>query len=160
MRDLTSATQAGRTRSMKKITVVLATTLLLSGCGAPKVRSGNPGKPGPPEKVELVWKQATNEWKVKLNGGSEQDPKSAHTNLAKNTGPTMFEVDIRGGGSSPPPFKDGGFSVWEGQGQKSVPQQGINTTQILGPVITKNGTLVFWDFNQGGPVTLNYQFNF
>jgi hypothetical protein len=71
----------------------------------------------------------------------------------------MFEVDIQGPGSSTISFDDtNGLSVWTGS--KSTPQAGINSTQILGPIITKQGSLIFWDLNQGGPVTLNYSLHF
>jgi hypothetical protein len=72
----------------------------------------------------------------------------------------MFEVSIDGGGSTPPSFSTDPLWVWEGQGQKLAPKSGINSTQVLRPVMAKNGTLVFWDLNQGDAVTLNYQFNF
>jgi hypothetical protein len=70
----------------------------------------------------------------------------------------MFVVDIQG--SSPPTFKDpGALSVWTGS--KSAPQQGVNSTQILGPVIEKDGkSLVFYDLNYGDPVILYYGFSF
>ena len=69
----------------------------------------------------------------------------------------MFVVDIAGHPTAS--FKDpGGLTVWTGS--KSAPQQGINSTQILGPVITKDGKLVFFDLNQGNPVTLNYALHF
>jgi hypothetical protein len=149
--------------------------ILLSGCGkgadqtngtgpaggGTATGGGNPAKPGTTQKVLLVWNKAKNEWQVKLNGGPAQKPKDAHTRLDRNTtGPTMFEVSIDGGGSTPPSFSNDPLWVWEGEGQKSTPQNGIKSTQILGPVMAKNGTLVFWDLNQGDPVTLNYQFNF
>src|SRR4051812_36436935 len=165
MRELMCATQlqAGRAERLKKIALVVAATLVVAGCGkSQNVRgNGNPADPGPTQKIQLVWKHATNQWKVKLNGGSEQDPKNARTNLSRNTtGPTKFEVSIDGGGSTPPTFASDALWVWEGQGQKSSPQNGIHSTQILGPVLAKDGSLVFWDLNQGGAVTLNYQFNF
>jgi hypothetical protein len=94
---------------------------------------------------------------VKLNGGGEENPNAATTHLGTGTGPTMFVVDIQG--SSTATFKDpGGLSVWTGS--KSTPQAGINSTQILGPIITKQGKLVFWDLNQGSSVTLNYSLHF
>ena len=72
----------------------------------------------------------------------------------------MFVVDIQG----PPTvsFKDpGGLDVWEGEGKKMQPQPGINSTQILGPIVTKKGKqLIFFDLNQGGSVTPNYRLNF
>lgn len=143
--------------SRKKILVVLAATLLLSGCGGgQKAQPGNPGKPGPVQKVHLVWQ--TNQWKVSLNGGPLVNPATAKSDLTRNTGPTMFEVDIQGGTTVS--FKDpDGLSVWTGS--KSSPQSGINSTQILGPVVTKGGKqLIFWDLNQGDAVTLNYSLQF
>lgn len=145
-----------RKRRVNKIAVIFGASLLLAGCGGSKVQGGgnpNPVKPGPDQKVHLVWKQATSEWKVMLNGGGEENPSTAKIALAKGIGPTMFLVDIQG---SPVSFKDpGGLSVWTGD--KSAPRSGINSTQILGPVVTKNGKqLIFWDLNQGDPVVLNY----
>jgi hypothetical protein len=94
---------------------------------------------------------------VKLNGGGEENPDTATTTLTKGTGPTMFEVDIQG--STTVSFKDqDALSVWTGS--KSAPQAGINSTQILGPIITKQGKLVFWDLNQGDRVILNYSLHF
>jgi hypothetical protein len=165
MRDLMCATrlQTRRTERLKKIALIFAATLVVAGCGkSQNVRgNGNPAGPGPTQKIQLDWKQATNEWKVKLNGGNEQDPKTAHTPLTRNTtGPTKFEVSIDGGGSTPPTFASDALWVWEGKSQKSSPQNGIHSTQILGPVLANDGKLVFWDLNQGDGVTLNYQFNF
>jgi hypothetical protein len=143
---------------LTKIAVLCAATTLFANCGGPKIQvNGNPAKPGPTQKIHLVWK-GTN-WKVKLNNGGEEDPKAAKTALTYDTGPTMFEVDIQG--PTTVSFKDSGaLDVWEGDGKKSQPQSGVNSTQILGPIITKQGKLVFWDLNQGDPVTLNYQLNF
>jgi hypothetical protein len=142
---------------MKTTAVIAAATLLLAGCGGPQVRgNGNPAKPGPPQKVHLVWQ--ANQWKVSLNGGPLGNPATAKTDLVRNTGPTKFEVDIQG--NTPASFKDpDGLSVWTGS--KSAPQSGINSTQILGPVVIKNGKqLIFWDLNQGDAVTLNYSLHF
>jgi hypothetical protein len=141
---------------MKKFAVVSVVALMLAGCGGPKVQ-GNPSQQGQAQQVHLIWKQATNEWKVKLNSGPEVNPAAAKSTLALNTGPTMFVVDIAGHPTAS--FKDsGGLTVWTGS--KSAPQQGINSTQILGPLITKDGKLVFFDLNQGNPVTLNYALHF
>ena len=165
----TTSMQAGASARRKAIAAIFAATLILAGCNNPKTGGtstpggggAKPEKQGPPQKIELVWKKATNSWKVKLNGGNEQDPKNAHTNLARNiVGPTQFEVSVNGGGNTPPSFSGDPLSVWEGQGQKSSPQNGINTTQILGPIMTDHGTLIFWDLNQGPQATLNYQLNF
>ena len=156
MHGLTFATklEAGRTRRLTTIATIATAALLVAGCGAPKVQGGgNPKQQGPVQKVHLIWKGT--EWKVKLNNDpQEKDPKTAKTTLSQGTGPTMFVVDIQN--SAPATFKDpGGLAVWTGS--KSAPQSGINSTEILGPVVTKQGKeLVFWDLNQGGPVTLNY----
>ena len=95
---------------------------------------------------------------VKLNNGPEVKPALAKTTLAKGTGPTKFIVDITNYPTAT--FKDpGGLSVWTGS--KSAPQSGINSTQILGPVVTDNGRkLIFYDLNQGPPVVLNYELHF
>jgi predicted small secreted protein len=161
MHGLTCATkpEAGRTGRLKTIAAIFAAALTLAGCNsAPKAPgSGNPVQSGPTQKIHLVWKQATNEWKVKLNSGGEENPNTAKTTLGNGIGPTMFEVDIQG--PTTVSFKDsGGLSVWTGS--KSAPQAGINSTQILGPIITKQGNLIFWDLNQGGPVILNYSLHF
>jgi hypothetical protein len=149
--------------SIKTIAMLGAAAMLLSGCGHKAVPEGgggnpNPVKPGAVQQINLIWKKSTNEWKVKLPGDpNEEDPKSAVTHLAKGVGPTMFELDIQG--SSPlPTFKDDALTVWEGD--KSNPGGGKATTQILGPVLTKKGTLVFWDLNQGDPVKVNYSLHF
>lgn len=158
MHILTCATtpEAGSKGRMKAIVVIFAATLTLAGCGQKMRGNGNPAQPGPTQKIHLVWKGS--EWKVKLNGGNEQNPKTATTKLNEGVGPTMFEVDIQGSTSAS--FKDpGGLSVWTGD--KSVPQSGISSTQILGPVVSKNGKqLTFWDLNQGDPVILNYSLYF
>ena len=156
-----------------KIALISAAALLVVGCDGKKEPgnaagntvgntvapgSGKPHGPGTGQQVDLIWKQGTNSWKVKLNNGPEQDPATATTSLALNVGPTMFTVNI--GGSAT--FKDpGALDVWEGPGAKSSPQSGINSTQILGPIITKNGkTLIFYDMNYGSGVTINYRLNF
>ncbi len=150
----------GKTRRLKTIATVTVAALLVAGCGGPKMRtSGNPKQQGPTQTVQLKWKGT--EWKVKLNGGPEENPKTAETKLTANvTGPTMFVVDIDGSTAT---FKDpGGLTVWEGS--KLTPQPGINSTQILGPIVFTDKhnkqTLVFWDLNQGGPVKLNYSLHF
>src|SRR5690242_2512777 len=122
MPDLSYATrlQARTTKRRKTIAAIFAATLILAGCSAPKSGgtgtgggNGNPAKPGPKQTVELVWKKATNEWKVKQNGGGEENPATAKIDLPRNTaGPTMFEVDIKGNGA--PSFTtSGALSVWE-----------------------------------------------
>ena len=162
--------KAGRTRRIRSVATLFAATLILAACGGGgTVQNGgggsgggkpNPVQPGPAQKVHLVWKQATNSWKVKFNGNTnEEDPKTAKTKLDPGVGPTMFEVDIQGPGSSTFSFDDSnGLAVWTGS--KSTPQTGINSTQILPPMITKQGTLIFWDLNQGDAVTLNYSLHF
>jgi hypothetical protein len=49
------------------------------------------------------------------------------------------------------------LTVWAGP--KGTPQSGIDT-QILGPVLTKDGKLVFYDLNMGDPVKLSYSIHF
>ena len=167
-RMCTTTPEAGTIKRRKVIAAIFAATLMVAGCSGPKgggqgttTGNGNPAKSGPTQKILLVWNKAKGEWKVKLNGGNAQDPKSALTTLDRNTtGPTMFEVSIDGGGSAPPTFTDDALWVWEGKGLKSSPKQGINSTQVLGPMMNNKGNLIFWDLNQGDAVTLNYQFNF
>jgi hypothetical protein len=149
--------------SFKTLAMVGAATLMIAGCGAPKGGGTgnpppNPVKAGDTQQINLIWNKNKNEWKVKLPGDpNEQNPKTAETHLAKGVGPTMFEFDIQG--SSPlPTFKDGGLTVWEGD--KTNPGAGKPTTQILGPIITNKGKLVFWDLNQGDPVRLGYSIQF
>src|SRR5437868_12132201 len=118
LRILTDA-QTSRTRHFTMLAALCAGAILVSGCSKGNVKgngtgtagggattgNGNPAKPGPAQKVLLVWNKGKNEWKVKLNGGLEQNPKDAHTRLDRNTvGTTMFEVSIDGGGSTPPSF--------------------------------------------------------
>jgi hypothetical protein len=150
-----SGLEASKTGRMK-IAAISAAALLVAGCGDRQMRA-NPTQQGTEQQVHLIWKPATNEWKVKLNGGPEVNPGSAKTTLSKGTGPTMFVVDIAGHPNAS--FKDpGGLTVWTGS--KSAPQPGINSTQILGPVVAKDGKLVFFDLNQGDPVALNYGLHF
>jgi hypothetical protein len=96
---------------------------------------------------------------VALGANQPVKPAAAHSKIARCTGPTQFIVDIVGNTSAS--FKNqGSLDVWEGANAKSQPKQGINSTQILGPVVTKDGKLIFYDLNQGNAVTLNYQINF
>jgi hypothetical protein len=140
--------------AVKKIVVVCAATMILAGCGHGGVRGNNPPPAGPDQQVHLIWKQATNEWMVKINNGPEVKPSDAHTPLPKGTGPTKVTVDIAG--NTLASFKNsGGLSAWT-TGSKLQPQNGINSTQILGPVVTKDGKLVFYDLNQGDAVTIYY----
>ena len=145
-----------------KIGIVLAATLLLAGCEKRASQGGgNPVKPGQPQTVRLIWKQGQNEWKVSLNNGPEEPATKATITLPEGTGPTMFTVDIAGKQVG---FKDpGGLTVWEEpksgpptSGPKSGPP---GSTQILGPIITKQGKMVFYDLNQGDPVTIHYSLN-
>lgn len=154
---------------LKTVAALGAVTMLLAGCsranGPPNV-TGNtvgvtptkPNKPGPDQRVLLVWQQ--NDWMVQLNGGPATKPANAHTKLDYNVGPTKFIVDIAGNPSAT--FEDpDGLSVWEGANAKSQPQSGINSTQILGPIVTNGGKrLIFYDLNQDGSVRINYQLNF
>jgi hypothetical protein len=143
------------TKRVKTILAISAATLILEGCA----RNPNPVAAGQTQKVHLVWHKTGQYWKVKLNDGGEEDPKTATTKLDKGVGATMFEVDIQGADSNSISFKsDGGLSVWEGD--KSAPKSGINSTQILGPVIDKHGNLIFWDLNLGNPVILSYSIAF
>ena len=138
----------------KKIGVLCAATMLLASCGHQRTGNGNPVAPGPDQQVHLIWKQATNEWMVKINNGPEVKPADAHTPVPKGTGPTKVTVDIVG--NTPASFKNqGALSAWT-TGSKSQPQNGINSTQILGPVVTEDGKLVFYDLNQGDAVTIYY----
>lgn len=139
-------------RRLKIFGGLCAATMLLAGCNK---QPNNLRTPCEVEKVHLIWKQATNEWKVKLNNGPEENPASARTKLDKNSGPTMFVVDIQG--NTPATFKDpGGLTVWEGS--KSGPQ---GSAQILNPNVTRDGKRLFFiDLNEGIPVTLYYGFNF
>ena len=139
--------------------------MLLAGCGghnsqgSPRTGNGNPAKPGTAQDVKLHW--VNNQWKVSLNNGPDQDPAKAITPLARDTvGPTMFTVTIPKNASVK--FRDTTpLDVWEGDNAKSHPQDGINSTQILGPIVMSGGTqLIFFDLNQGPAVTLNYRLNF
>lgn len=150
--------QARRAGRLGTIAVICAAALVVAGCSksqTPRV-NGNPAKGGPKQTVELIWKKTTSEWKVKLNGGGEENPATAKIDLARNTtGPTMFEVDIKGNGA--PGFAtSGALSVWE---KSKAASQG--STQILGPIVSTDAkTLYFFDLNQGDAVTLYYGFNF
>ena len=142
---------------MRKITAIAAAALLLAGCEKAKVQGG-PAYPGPSEEVRLNWNAGpSNNWKVQLNGGAEKNPKDAKTIIPQGAEPTMFVVEIAG----PATFKNpGGLSVWEGQNAKASPQPGINSTQIIGPIVTEKGKkLVFFDLNTT-KVTLNYELHF
>ena len=162
------AAPASGQRALKRFGTLCVVTLLLAGCGGrgsqgggpgTQTGHGNPAKPGSGQEVQLHWVQ--NAWKVSMNHGPDEDPGKAHTKLDRDTvGPTMFTVDIPN--NSPASFKQtGALDVWEGDNAKSQPQSGINSTQILGPIVMKGGKqLIFFDLNQGDAVTLNYQLNF
>lgn len=155
----TKKRDAGRKVRVAGVAAICAASLLVVGCRDRKLQNGNPIQQGQAQQVHLIWKQGTSEWKVKLNNGPEVSPASARSTLNAGTGPTMFVVDIAGHPTAS--FKDpGGLDVWPGDNAKSQPQQGINSTQILGPIVTKGGKLVFFDLNYGDKVTLNYRLNF
>ena len=159
MHGITCATslEAGKTRRTKTFATIFAASLILADCGGPKtLGNGNPPKQGTAEEVHLIWKQATNEWKVKLKNGPEVKPKDAITTLAKGTGPTMFVVDIAGNAATFSNTEP--LTVWTGDKGQAKP--GIEGTQILGPIFAKGGKLVFYDLNQGDPVRLNYAIHF
>ena len=140
-----------------KIIAIAAAALLLTGCQKAKTQGDRHYKV-PTVEVLLKWNQGQNEWTVQLDGGAEKNPKDAKTIIPQGAEPTMFVVDIAGNAT----FKNpGGLSVWEGVNAKSSPQAGINSSQIVGPIVSKTGkTLVFFDLNQGTPVTLNYELHF
>jgi len=140
----------------KNIAAICAATLVLASCGGGRsLTSGKPPKQGQTQRVRLVWKGS--EWKVQQNGGSEEDPAKAHTKIGKDIGPTMFVVDIAGNSAT---FSNSEpLSVWTGD--KNQPQSGINSTQIVGPIVEKDGKkLIFFDLNYGDPVSLNYSLHF
>ena len=146
---------------MSKITAIAAVALLVTGCGEPKMQR-NADYPGPTEEVKLKWQggPVQNKWKVELSNQQEKDPKDAITVIPQGADPTMFVVKISGHNTAT--FKNpGGLSVWEGgPGAKSLPQQGIKSDQIIGPIVTENGRkLVFFDLNTT-QVTLNYALHF
>lgn len=162
MVDILIGQKAGGAIRSRTIALVGAATLLLAGCGGHQTKNNgpNPTKPGATQKIQLIWKQATKTWMVIMPGNPhEQDPKTALTLLAYGVGPTEFDVSIHGG-STTPTFKSfDALSVWPGD--KSAPQSGINSTQILGPIVAGDGkTLVFYDLNQGDPVKLSYSLSF
>ena len=151
-----------RTQTIVAISVA---ALLVAGCGDRKAPNNmaasgpvKPVKQGNGQQVDLVWNNGSQTWKVKLNGGNEKEPDEAITTLDPQVGPTMFTVNIGGAAT----FADeGALDVWEGKNEKANPKPGINSTQILEPIITKNGkTLIFYDLNYGDAVRLNYQLNF
>lgn len=145
-----------------KLVGISAAALLMAGCEAQQAQNNAAEQvqntaaeqafPLQIERVQLIWNQGLNKWMVKLNNGQEQDPATAHTQLAQNSGAAMFIVDIAGKAAT---FKNpGGLTVWEGA--KSNPQ---GSTQIVGPVLASNDKLVFWDLNQGNAVALYYSLN-
>jgi|SRR3954447_4820219 hypothetical protein len=144
--------EAHGARRLKTIAALSVATVLV-GCNQ---QPGSVRTQYTAEKVHLIWKQATNEWKLKLNNGHEQNPASAKTTLAEDTGPTMFVVDIQN--SAPATFKaSGSLSVWHDS--KAPGNEG--STQILGPIVTPDGKRLFFiDLNQGNAVTLYYGLKF
>jgi hypothetical protein len=163
-----NATESDGMRASKTIGALCAVTMLLAGCHGhgpqgsgpgTQTGNGNPAKPGKGQEVELHW--VHNAWKVSLNKGPDQDPDKAITRLDRDTvGPTMFAVDIPNNVTVK--FRDTTpLDVWEGDNAKSQPQDGVNSTQILGPIAMNGGKhLIFFDLNQGAAVTLNYRLNF
>src|SRR5687768_2345574 len=107
-----------------KIFAVAAAALLLTGCEKATMQGSSHYKV-PTEEVQLKWNGAPdNNWKVRLNGGGEQNPKDAKTTLPQGAELTMFVVDIAGAAT----FNNSGpLSVWEGENAKSLPQSGINS---------------------------------
>jgi hypothetical protein len=120
----------------------------------------NPPPPGPPQMVTLVptGTGPNVTWMVQQNGQPPENPGQAKIRLEPGVGPTKFTVNIAGNPAGIKFRETGALSVWVGD--KSAPQQGINSNQILGPVLAKDGTLVFYDLNQGDPVILNYALHF
>ena len=173
MHGMTEATRMrGGRIGITTIAVIAGATLIVTGCGAPRSGGGNgtgngggsaspcppaPAAPGPDQQVHLVWQ--SNDWMVALGTNPPVKPANAHSQVARCVGPTKFVLDIVGN-TSASFMNQGALDVWEGDNAKSNRKQGINSTQILGPVITKDGKLVFYDLNQGNAVTLNYQLNF
>jgi len=144
--------------SMQKTIAIAAAAMLLAGCQKAEVQGG-PDYPGPTEEVKLKWIEGQSKWMVQLRGQAEKEPKDAKTIIPQGADPTMFVVNISGHQDAT--FKNpGGLSVWEGENAKSLPQQGINSNQIIGPIVTENGRkLVFFDLNTA-QVTLNYALHF
>jgi hypothetical protein len=141
------------TRQLMKIAVLCAATMALAGCTQRQpTGNGNPLAPGPDQQVHLVWQG--NDWLVGVGTANPVKPSDAHTKIPRYTGPTKITVDIVGNTSAS--FKkQGALSAWT-TGSKLQPQSGINSTQILGPVLTDDGKLVFYDLNQGDAVTIFY----
>lgn len=108
------------------------------------------------QRVTLVWKGGAQPWKVKLNGGGEVDPATAEIKIPAKGGPVMFIVNIAGSGRTFRTTEP--LSVWTGP--KMPTQTGISSPDIVGPILTNNGKLVFIDLNQGPPVKLNYALHF
>jgi hypothetical protein len=153
LRGVIPFSRAYRDKGHLKIAMLCAATMLLAGCEKPGPRGGgNPVGPGQPQEVHLIWNAGQNQWKVKLNNGAEQPPTNATIVLPEGTGPTMFTVDIAGKQAA---FKEpGGLTVWENS-KSGTP----GSTQILGPIITKQGKMVFYDLNQGAAVKIYYSLN-
>ncbi len=142
------------TRNSVAIAAGCAMTLSLAACQGAQLKTAQQLQT---ENVKLVWKQASNEWKVQLNGGPEISPGAARTKVDYASGPVIFIIDVAGKAAR---FKNpGGLSVWTGP--KTVPAPaGVNSPEILGPIITSKNKMIFFDMNQGPAVTLNYALHF
>src|SRR5690348_13806520 len=125
---------AGGANRFRTMAVLGAATMMLASCGSghQQMKNGpNPAKPGETQKIQLIWKQASKTWMVIMPGNpNEQNPKTAETPLPYGVGPTEFEVSIKGGTTAPTFKSSDALAVWPGD--KSAPQPGINSTQILG----------------------------
>lgn len=157
MRGSEKTTKGLQKKGGRKIVLLVATTLALAGCASQSTmqRSGKPPKHGTAQQIHLVWNGK--DWSIK---GATVPPGKFHTSIPKGDGPTEFVVDISGNGAT---FNASApLSVWVGD--KSQPPQTpgtIDSTQILGPIVDKNGKeLIFYDLNYGDEVTLNYSLYF
>ena len=144
-----------------RVAAICAIAVGLASCGGgdnghQQQTSANPTKVSV-ERVQLKWIGGAKPWKVKLNGGGDMDPDKAETKIAAKAGPVMFIVDITGKPGTT--FRNpGGLSVWTGP--KLPTQSGISSPDIIGPIMAKNGKLIFIDLNQGPAVKLNYALHF
>lgn len=151
-------------KRMKTVLAVSAATLILTGCGGGGGQTtpgggggGNPGtttpkKPlnkGKDQTVRLHWTQG--KWWVNINGGKDENPSTATSEVGKDVGPSMFEVTILG--KSTTFANSGALQVWEG----SKTSNPAGSTQILGPLISPDGKkLTFFDLNQGPAMKIYY----
>lgn len=155
-----SEPQAGGTGRATKFAAILAASLLLASCADRKAQApGKPPKQGPPRTVTLVpsGSGSNTTWMVRLDGGAPQNPETATTKIGHKVGPTKFTVNIAGNPADIQFKAQDPLTVWAGA--KSAPQPGIDT-QILGPILTDQGQLVFWDLNMGAAVKLSYSIHF